>query len=218
MARSSKVRPSVGNRWAPLRFIAFLLAAFVLIPAAAWWLHGMRGVLVGFDVAATIFLGSCVPLLGEHDPKAIRRAAARNDANRTLLLVISVAVALVILVALSSEVDPKSAGDPVAILILVATLVLTWLFTNSVYALHYAHMFYSGTTDGGDWRGLDFPGTQEPDYRDFFYFAFTLGMTFQTSDVQITDRRLRNVTIGHALAAFWFNIGVLAFTINGLGR
>ena len=61
------------------------------------------------------------------------------------------------------------------------------------------------------------PGTDEPDYWDFVYFAFTLGMTFQTSDVSITDRRIRRVVLGHSLAAFVFNLGVLAFTINVLG-
>ena len=70
---------------------------------------------------------------------------------------------------------------------------------------------------GGDAGGLEFPDCQEPDYWDFLYFSYTLGMTFQTSDVQITARRVRKVAIGQCLAAFVFNLGVLAFTINVLG-
>jgi uncharacterized membrane protein len=64
---------------------------------------------------------------------------------------------------------------------------------------------------------VDFPGPGEPDYWDFVYFAFTLGMTFQTSDVAITDRAIRRVVTAHCLAAFIVNLGVLAFTINVLG-
>ena len=74
-----------------------------------------------------------------------------------------------------------------------------------------------GDDKGKDSGGLDFPECKEPDYWDFVYFSFTLGMTFQTSDVDMTSRKMRRVTIGHCLAAFVFNIGVLAFTINVLG-
>lgn len=102
---------------------------------------------------------------------------------------------------------------------LVATLLLIWLFANSVYALHYAHAFYTAAPDGagGDQGGIDFPGTAEPSYGDFVYFAFTLGMTFQTSDVDITSGRIRSVALLQSFTAFLFNIGVIAFTINALG-
>ena len=66
-------------------------------------------------------------------------------------------------------------------------------------------------------RGSTFPKCDEPDYWDFLYFSYTLGMTFQTSDVDITSRHIRKVVVGHCLAAFVFNLGVLAFTINVLG-
>jgi len=95
----------------------------------------------------------------------------------------------------------------------VATLALAWLFSNSVYALHYAHLFYRSGSKGG----LEFKGEAVPDYGDFVYFAFTLGMTFQTSDVTITSRAMRRAVVLHCLAAFLFNLGVIAFTINVLG-
>jgi uncharacterized membrane protein len=100
----------------------------------------------------------------------------------------------------------------------VATLVLAWLFGNVVYALHYAHVYYQAGKDrGGDAAGISFPETKEPDYWDFVYFSFTLGMTFQTSDCDITAQAIRRISIGHCMAAFVFNLGVLAFTINALG-
>jgi uncharacterized membrane protein len=98
---------------------------------------------------------------------------------------------------------------------IIVTLILAWVFSNTVYAFHYAHLAYSKPDAGC--AGLDFPDTTEPNYWDFVYFAFTLGMTFQTSDVTISDQGIRKVVTVHCLAAFIFNIGVLAFTINVLG-
>jgi uncharacterized membrane protein len=105
--------------------------------------------------------------------------------------------------------------EPLTKSLVITTLVLAWLFTNTIYAIHYAHLAYI-QPDAGD-CGLEFPGTRQPVYWDFVYFAFTLGMTFQTSDVTITDPRIRRVVTVHCFAAFVFNIGVLAFTINVLG-
>lgn len=109
------------------------------------------------------------------------------------------------------------AGHALSIVKLVASLLLIWLFANSTYALHYAHDYYAATPDGAIKGGLEFPGTPSPSYSDFAYFAFTLGMTFQTSDVAITAPALRRVALLHCFAAFVFNIGVIAFTINALG-
>jgi len=86
-----------------------------------------------------------------------------------------------------------------------------------IYALHYAHLYYLPAEDNEDSAGIEFPNCDDPDYWDFVYFSFTLGMTFQTSDVDITSRRVRRVVTGHCLAAFVFNLGVLAFTINSIG-
>ena len=103
-------------------------------------------------------------------------------------------------------------------LLVIATLSLAWTFANMVYALHYAHLYYSGKDGGKDQAGLDFPGDRaEPDYWDFVYFSFTLGVALQTSDVCITSTGIRRVVTLHSVAAFVFNLGILAFTINVLG-
>jgi uncharacterized membrane protein len=87
---------------------------------------------------------------------------------------------------------------------------------NTIFALHYAHFFYGDSDDptGAEARGLAFPGHAEPDYWDFLYFAFVIGMTFQVSDVQIEDHRLRRIALAHGVLAFFFNVVVLALTIN----
>jgi hypothetical protein len=83
--------------------------------------------------------------------------------------------------------------------------------------MHYAHMHYSPDRDGiHDRGGFEFPGTAEPDYWDFLYFAFTAGMSFAASDVNITRGGIRRVVVLHCLLSFLFNIGALAFSINVL--
>lgn len=204
----------IGKRLAPPRFVAFALILLVLLPVGVTHHGWAHGVMLAFDAAAGAFLVSLWPLLRD-DPAAIRRHAAANDANRPALLVITGSVMLVILLAVGSEVGGRP--DAAATALVIATLALAWIFSNSVYALHYAHLFYSGDATGKDNGGLDVPGSTEPDYPDFLYFAYTLGMTFQTSDVQVTSRTIRRVVLLHSLAAFVFNLGVVAFTVNVLG-
>ncbi len=214
-------RAAVGNRIAPVRFLAFLaffpvafLAYRHLIPAANW----KEAISMAFDFAAVCFLVSLIPLLRDSSAAAVRVHARDNDANRVLVLVITSILTLVIMAAIAGELTAAKAGQSHAMVKLAGTLVLIWLFANSVYALHYAHEFYApGGKDGAVRGGLDFPGTASPTYSDFTYFAFTLGMTFQTSDVQITSPVVRRIALLQSFAAFVFNIGVIAFTINALG-
>jgi uncharacterized membrane protein len=208
-------RWGIGKKLAPPRFIAFMVMLFIASPIAAEVLQGRAlGFMAAFDLAAVVFLLSCGSLLGTREAAVIRDHANANDANRTVLLGITGVVMAVLLVAIGAEAMGNN-PEPFTKALIIVTLALAWLFSNSIYALHYAHLAY------GDERhrcsGLDFPGTPEPVYWDFVYFAFTCGMAFATSDVQISDQHIRKVVTIHCLAAFAFNIGVLAFTINVLG-
>jgi uncharacterized membrane protein len=208
-------RWQLGEHVAPPRFILFCLvfAAGLVVAIAPLGLG--RGTLVAFDAASALFLLSLMPLLGRGKADQMRAQAKANDANRAGLLALTGVVMLVVLVAVAGELSGKP--SKVEIALVVGTLALAWLFSNTIYALHYAHLFYLGDDQGKDCGGLDFPNCDQPHYWDFVYFSFTLGMTFQTSDVEMTSRKMRRVTIGQCLAAFVFNIGVLAFTINVLG-
>jgi len=117
----------------------------------------------------------------------------------------------VLLISVAAETMGKH-PEPLTKALIIVTLIVAWLFSNSVYALHYAHMAYVQPPAGC--AGFRFPGTAEPVYWDFVYFAFTCGMAFATSDVEVTDQKVRKVVAFHCLAAFAFNIGVLAFTVN----
>jgi uncharacterized membrane protein len=209
-------RFGLGNRIAPARFIAFALLALVAVPLAAGTLGWREGVLAGFDFAAAVFLVSLAPMLSLRDADSIRAHGRENEANRAVIIGITVAVMAVLLVAVALELSQKNTLDTATVALVIATLAIAWVFANVVFALHYAHLYYV-PVGGADAEGLLFPGTPEPDYWDFLYFAFTLGMCFQTSDVAIQSGRFRRIATVHCIAAFVFNIGVLAFTINVLG-
>jgi uncharacterized membrane protein len=211
MAKSPSPR-TIGNRLAPARFILFVVLLLAAVPSVSLLLEDwQRGIMIGFDIAAAIFLLSCLPLLRVADAATIRAHARNNDANRVMLLAITTIVLLVVLATVAAELSGGQQTSGGAAALVVGTLLIAWLFSNIVYALHYAHLHYLGT------GGIDFPKTKEPGYSDFVYFAFTLGMTFQTSDVAISDAGIRRVVTIHCFAAFVFNLGVLAFTINVLG-
>ncbi|MBW8911962.1 MAG: DUF1345 domain-containing protein, partial [Sphingomonas sp.] len=204
----------LGHRLAPPRFIAFVtifvVGLFFTIPAQGYG----RGAMIAFDIAAAVFLLSIIPLFLRGTAEQMRAAAQRNDANRAFLLLLTVVTSIIIMVSVVTEKLEKA--TPFIIVLVLVSLVLAWTFSNMIYALHYAHLYYLPAADNEDSGGIDFPNCDDPDYWDFVYFSFTLGMTFQTSDVDIRSRRVRRVVTGHCLAAFVFNLGVLAFTINSL--
>ena len=175
-----------------------------------------RAALVGFDVAALTFLVSCLWLFDQqiHD---MRKVAKENDANRGVLLILTFVLTLVILAAVASELDKSGRLEPTDKGLVAVSLVLIWLFANAVYTLHYCHLYYSSDDGGTDAAGLVFPGTDQPLMSDFVYFAYTLGVAVQTSDVQVTSYHIRKVVTAHCVAGFFFNLGVLALSINVLG-
>lgn len=212
---STDGRWHLGRTIAPPRFVLFVGVLAVGLAALIPTLGRTRGTMAAFDIAATLFLAVVAPLLWHDEAERMRAAARTNDANRAVLLGFTGVTSLVILVSVASEL--KGRNDALALTLVVATLVLAWLFSNVVYALHYAHLYYLGDEQGRDAGGLDVPGADTPDYWDFLYFSFTLGMTFQTSDVTVKSGKMRRVVLGQSLAAFVFNLGVLAFTINVIG-
>lgn len=205
----------LGNRIAPPRFLAFLALIAIGTPVGVAFLGWAQGSMAAFDVATIVFFLLVTPLL---DDKAdqMRQAAKNNDANRAGLLGIAGIVSIVVLASVASELTQQGKPKAAEVALIVGTLALSWLFSSLIYALHYAHMFY-GDDKGQDAGGVEFPNCPEPTYWDFLYFSTCLSMTFQVSDIDITGGRMRRVVMFHCLAAFVFNLGIVAFTINVLG-
>jgi uncharacterized membrane protein len=206
---------SIGKRIAPWRFLLFFAMLAAACGAGVAFMPWSKGLLAGFDVAALTFLAACLSIF-RYDVAKMRRVAKDNDANRSLLLFTSFVLTLVILAAVIAELgqDELTLIDKALV---AASLVMVWLFANAVYSLHYAHLFYTSDDGGKDNAGLEFPECNEPLMGDFVYFAYTLGVAVQTSDVQVTSPHIRKVVTAHCIIGFYFNLGVLALTINVLG-
>lgn len=197
------------------RFLLFLAVAALSGLAAGMVMPLSEAVVLGFDLGALAFLGSCLPLWLADHPDAIRRRETRDDGGRVLLALVSLMVLVSVLLALALMIRARSAIDGADAGIILGTLVLAWLCANLVHAFHYANMYYvplAPTRQGG----LRFPGEGEPLFADFVYFAFVIGMTSQVSDVVIESRPMRRLATLHGLQAFFFNLGVLALVINML--
>jgi uncharacterized membrane protein len=156
-------------------------------------------------------------------PDTMKRIAAQQDAGKWTVLFLTLAAASASLVAVAVEVPLiRNAGEfekIVRINLIIATIVLSWAFIHTIFALHYAHDYYSSASGGATGaeatnKGLAFPGEAMPTYMDFVYFSFTIGMTFQVSDVQITDPALRGLALTQGIISFFYATGILALTIN----
>jgi len=204
------------NRIAPWRFLLFFALLAVAWPAASRFVDWSQALLIGFDVAAVAFLLSYASAF-QRKSDEMRRLAAESDASRHLLLVVTALLSLVVFAAILAELGLRGSLSLQDKLLIVLSLFLTWMFGNAVYTLHYAHLYYLPGATGKDCGGLEFPGTAEPLMSDFVYFAFTLGVAVQTSDVQVTSRRMRKIVTLHSVIGFFFNLGVLALAISLLG-
>jgi len=170
--------------------------------------------LVGWDVAVALYLALVFGMMARSEVRDIRARAAAEDEGRTAILVMTVAAGLASLAAILAELSIASGSRPPPQLILAGlTILLSWAFIHTIFALHYAHEFYGENARSG--AGLVFPGKNEdPDYWDFVYFSFVIGMTSQVSDVGVTSKQIRRTVTAHGVVSFVFNVALLALTIN----
>jgi uncharacterized membrane protein len=170
--------------------------------------------LTGWDTAVALYLGLALHLIARSDVRHIRRHAALQDEGQLAILTCTVAAALASLAAIFAELGTSAVGGsrPRGYLILATlTILLSWAFIHTIFALHYAHEFYDETAG----RGMAFPGGEpHPDYWDFVYFSFVIGMTSQVSDVAITSKLIRRTVAAHGVVSFLFNAALLALTVN----
>lgn len=197
------------------RFLAFMAVLVIATALATVRWPVEEALILGFDIAVALFIALAIPLWLDDDPARERERAARDDGGRLLLALTAAAVLAAILLALGRMVEGRSALTATDFAVVAGTLVLTWVFSNLVYAFHYAHLYYD-QVDAGKQGGILFPVEDGPVFADFVYFAFVIGMTCQTADLDISSRRIRRVVTLHGLFAFFFNLGVLAMTINVL--
>jgi uncharacterized membrane protein len=202
--------------WLEFRWLLFLAA--LLMGAGVLYLGGMGwrlSLVVAFDLVATAYLVGTIYVMARGDIDTIRRHARVIDAGRWSLLAVSVVLSTTVLAALGVEIEAAEAVSVMHLLLAAASIFVSWVFMNTVFSMHYAHTFYEVNRAAPG--GLAFPQSAAPDYLDFLYFAFVIGMTFQTSDVAIVDREIRRVVLLHSVVAFFFNVIVISIAVSTLG-
>lgn len=146
--------------------------------------------------------------------------AAEEDEGAGGILILTVLAAVASIVAIFFELGAAQGdkSDWLSPVLALSTVVLSWMFIHTIFAFHYAHDFY-GEANGERKGGLRFPETDadkdaNPDYWDFVYFSFVIGMTFQVSDVQVTSQPVRRLVVFHGMVSFFYNVAVLALMVN----
>ncbi|MFT3820018.1 MAG: DUF1345 domain-containing protein [Rubrivivax sp.] len=194
---------------------AGLLVALAL--PAGWTQHGFTRALVGWNACALLYLALVWQMARGAEPAFMLRRARAESEGRFLVLTLAVLASAAVLLATGSQLaamkDLQGAGKTWHVALAGLTLMSSWLFTQALFALHYAHDFYVAR-DRHRADVLQFPGTEHPDYGDFLYFACVIGTSGQTADVSFSNSALRRVGLVHCVQAFFFNTVVLALTIN----
>jgi len=205
------------HRTRPRLFIAIAIAVAIATLTPGPIKPTLRAV-IGWDVGIAFYLALVFAMAARATPQSMRRRAALEDATRWVFLALMAGAAWFSMFALLGVLhDARGAGGHLSLaltLLAGATILLSWIFAHTSFAVHYAHDFYG---DIGAKRppGLLFPGdAKEPDYWDFLYFSFVVGMTCQVSDVQVATRFWRRLVLAHSVVSFLFNTVVLALCIN----
>jgi uncharacterized membrane protein len=196
--------------------VLFGVAVFLLLPFMLAQ-HLQSRALVAWNAGALLYLVLAVHMIRDDDAEDMQRRALGQTEGRVLVLSLVVASAVAVLLAIGSQLavvkDMNAAARTAHIALAALTLITSWLFTQTLFALHYAHDYYLIRASGQP-APLTFPGTTEPDYGDFLYFSCIIGTSGQTADVVFNGSALRRVGTLHCILAFFFNTTVLALTIN----
>jgi uncharacterized membrane protein len=200
----------------PYLLTGIAIALVFYFAAAHWMPRHVTRLLIGWDAGVICFLGLALRLARCDDPQEMRKRACEHDAGSRTILLFTVLASVASVGALIAELSDAKAhpGGDFRVALAAATVVVSWLFVQAVFAIHYAHVYYLEGEDGTHHGGLDFGPEGEPDYWDFVHFSLVMGATAQTADVTFTSAGLRRVGSMHTLVAFGFNTAILATMIN----
>ena len=186
------------------------VASGALVAFAPWEVT----VLGGWIVAACAFAAWTWTRVWRCDGAQTSARALREDSSRAAAHLLVIGASVVSLVGVGVTLAEASGTSGARRIVLTAAAVLTvaasWLLVQTIFTLRYAHTFYTEPVGGIDFNTRD----EAPDYHDFAYLAFTIGMTFQVADTNLTTNQMRRLVLRHSLLAYLFGAVILAMTIN----
>lgn len=175
--------------------------------------------MIGWDVFSICMIVIIWVTFFTTESENIRKLSKLQDSSRaTIFIIILISTFASFLAVLLLIVTKKHSNNELSwrLAVAIAGMLFSWFLIHTIFTLRYAHIYYGDNKNEHNTHagGLEFPGNSKPDYLDFAYFSFVLGMTFQVSDVQITSQRLRKLAMFHGLISFGFNTIMIALTIN----
>ncbi|MBV8798619.1 MAG: DUF1345 domain-containing protein [Alphaproteobacteria bacterium] len=181
-----------------------------------WHVRPITRGLIAWDAGVTVFLLLSLLFMRDVDLARMKRRACEHDEGGNLIFLLTILAAVASVAALIAELSQAKgqSGATLRVALAAGTVVLSWLFVQIVFALHYAHVYYAAEETGEPRGGLEFGACGEPDYWDFVHFSIVLGATSQTADIGFTSKRMRRIGTLHTLVAFGFNTAILATMIN----
>lgn len=195
------------------------LATFILV-ILPHKLHLPTRILSAWNCGIYCLLALNLVMMFKATPQTMRRNAKLEYQGRLAIFTLIIAAACASVLAIGFLLTDKKGISPMFLALHVTLAILTivgsWLLVHTVFALQYARNYYQDHESNNEdiAGGLDFPSDHQPDFWDFLYYSFVIGMTSQTSDVQTTSREMRRLTLLHGILSFFFNTTILAMSIN----
>jgi uncharacterized membrane protein len=200
--------------------IAAALVVYLVEPSS---IHTATRCLIAWNVGTWLYIVLYLWMMATSDDKTIRWRANITDDGQFVILALAAVAAIASMVAIVAQLsitkDMKGLDKGLHLGLAALTIVSAWLFIHLTFAIHYAHQYFDETkTKDGEkptvHGGLNFPDTDEPDYWDFLYFSFIIGVASQTADISIASKVMRRTSLAHSVLSFFFNSAILALTIN----
>jgi uncharacterized membrane protein len=202
----------ISVRWRLFLSACVGLLTIMLVPGDLRYVTRM---LIGWDIGVGLYILLCAWMFSHCGSSHIRRQSSLQDVGRFAIPAFTVGAALASLAAILIELRTATGSatrEPLTLALAFLTILFSWTFIHTIFTIHYAHEFYSERHGQGG--GLKFPGGQKPNYWDFVYFSFVIGMTAQVSDVMVSSSKIRQTVAAHGFVSFVFNVALLALTVN----
>ncbi len=198
----------------------FGMSVFLLLPDS---MHLDSRILGAWISGVVCFLAIVLMMMSHSDVHKTAHRAQRQEAQHWTIFLLVVCTALTSIFAiallLANSKDTPSTVLTVQLGLSVVAILCSWFLTHTMFALHYATCYYRRNDDPDEEfvGGVELPSGDRPDYLDFMYFSFTLGMTSQTSDVSIVSPALRRLALGHGIVSFFFYSVIIALSVGIVG-
>lgn len=199
--------------------IALGVAIIALLCTLPYSMEVTVRMMIGWDVFSIVYLFISWMILFNAKPESIKVIAGRQDTRSYLVfLILCVAIisSVVTILLLITHRQHWAMNKLLVTAIYIFGVTASWGLHHTIFAFHYAHMYYGDARKNPAAGGLGFPGDEKPDYMDFAYFSFVIGMTFQVSDVTITSPKIRRFALMHSVLSFGFNTVIVALSVNAL--